>query len=343
MSMIWKRRTAVLFADELIATEVQLKNDVLYIQVSSEADEWSQFALRHYEISFLSPLKYKVLSSQRQLPPEEEPALMILYDRSGVIAMSVVLKNRKEFDFVFSWVKDHFKMHVNVISKNSYLQEKFEQLPLDYLVPKDYYVEGTPQLSESVEKTEEREELGEPESNIPSTLKFKAFQSLSGDLRDNKILISSLNGCQIFSISRRELPFNAAQTEEKRSIETSSLKEFLKGYCLSVFKRTDMKSLLSLAFFYLCLILLQVFGQFQLAVCGLALAFAIVKYDLWAIKKSSIENIQKPVEASPIEELYAKRLVSFGRSEVADFLSVVNRTIRLHAENSPQKNERSTR
>lgn len=331
--MIWKRRTAVLVADELIVTTVQLKNDVLYIQVSNEADEWSQFELRNYEISFLRTFKHKVRLNQRELPPEEQPALMILYDRAGVIAMSVVLKNSKEFEQVFSWVKDHFKMHVNVITKNSYLEDKFEQLTLECLVPPDYFIDGPP-------PPKEKPETEEPIANNCS-VKLKAFQTLSHDIRDKKILINSVNGCQLFKIGRNTELLKPEIPELPKIVPTSVV-EFAKGYGKKLLLEYDFKTLMWIGIFYGCLLMLQVFTPQQLVVCTVAVIFAIAKFDLHLarIREDKVNPAQK--EQKICEELYSKRLVSFSRPEVREYLEAKSKTIRLHA-NKPQPSDKSTK
>ena len=247
--------------------------------------------------------------------------------------MSVVLKNRKEFDMVFSWVKDHFKKHVNVIAKNSYLEDKFERLTLDCLVPTDYFVDGPPQPEEKPKK-EDIETI----TPTPS-VKFKAFQTLSDDLRDKKVLLTSVNGCQLFNIHRQAfLP--EPNVEVAKPTLPTSLVDFAKGYAKKLLMSYDFKTLLSIAFFYGCMLLMQIFTASQLIVFSAAVVFAVIKFDLYLTRARA----EKPSLApdTPPQELYAKRLVSFSRPELKDYLETRTKTIKMHS-NRANPSEKATK
>lgn len=321
MLVPWKRRASVLIGDELIVTKVQMKGEQLMILTNSEDDEWSHFSLRKYEVSFLKTLVYREQTSKVDLPEPEKPALMILYEKSGVIAMSVVLKNFKEMHMLHTSLKHDKNLNVNTIEKNSYLEDKFCGLPLSFLVPHDYFGDESVQQNINMNLIEEK-------SNIHrEPIKMKAFNALTYDLRTRKVLISSVQGNQLFQIRRFDAEPHSLSDLFTTDNMPKSLNEFVTGYVKHIMLMYDFQTLIAIGVFYTCLIFFSVFTLPQLIIFTIALAFGIAKFDLHLARINETRIFQK--KAPSQQELYAKRLVSFSRAELKEYLDERTRKIRL--------------
>lgn len=325
----WRRRTAVLIGDELIVTRVQLSGEnFLILATSGEEEEWSRFSLRQYEVSFLESLKYRAPVASDELLAEDQPCLMILYEKSGVIAMSVVLKDKNEMNLIYNSLKLDDNMHMNIIQKNSYLEDKFSCLPLNYIVPTDYFEDEVPPRPGALQR------VGNEEAAARQPMKFKMYQGLVQDLKSKKILISSVNGSMLFSLNRTEDPFFDPQKSLKDNIN-DSLRSFLKGYIRKVMEEYNYQTVIGMAIFYLFLMFLSVFTLMQLTILTIAIVFAIIKFDMHLIRVKEHQHFMAKTQVC--KELYCKRMVSFSRPEIKDYLEQRTKKIRLHEKTSAKK------
>ncbi len=296
----------MLIGEELIVTRVKLKHENLSILTNSDQNEWSLFSLKEYEISFLKTFKFKH-SADGKKKPEDSPGLMILYEKSGVIAMSVVLKNLKEFDLLYHSLKDLSKVHVNIIEKNSYLEEKLASVGLTDLVPRDYFEETDPGETGTPPTSEEQ----------VSPNKFLAFTELTRTIKEKKVLVDSHRGVQVFEIIRDSANYSASQGVDEDTPEVPhTVWEFLRGYARKLVREYDITSISILFCIYSGLVSLSVFTLPQLIVFSLLLVFAVAKFDLHLAR---IKNNNKKV-VDERKEVYVKQYVPFGREEVADYI-----------------------
>jgi hypothetical protein len=232
---------------------------------------------------------------------------MILYEKSGVIAMSVVLRNLKEFDLLYLTLKDHAKVHVNIIEKNSYLEEKFASLSLSDMVPKDYFEESDPNDVKATPTVEHQ----------VSPNKFNSFVELTRVIKEKKVYIESQEGAQVFEIIRDSATYSATPKENPDAIEVPhTVWEFLQGYARKLVREYDITTISILFCIYTGLVLLSVFTLPQLIVFSLLLVFAVAKFDLHLAR---IKNNHKKV-LDERKEIYVKKYVAFGREEVADYI-----------------------
>jgi len=316
----WSRRTAVLIGDELVITKVRVVHDHLSILVNSEKEEWSEFNLKRYEVSFLKHFKYKLRSGESELPDQEQPALMILYEPSGVIGMSIVLKDHTEMDLLFHDLRSHTTVHTNVIPKNTYVEEKFANLTIDNFLPSDYFDHGY----------KPRDMKGHHHEVPVSSGKFKHLLDLINDIKTKKVFLDWVKGCQVFGVVRCPVEFEQKDTQYVPREMPSSITMFIKGYFKKMWMQYDISAMVTLVFIYSSLVYLSVFTFPQLIVFSICVIFAVAKFDLHLAKIRQAKAIINVKEV----EVYVKKMISFSRPELSEYLSERTKKVRLHAINA---------
>lgn len=346
MLVSWKRRTSVLIGDDLIITRVKLRNDTLHILVNESLNEWSHFSLKKYNVCFMKNLKCKhqipkddILSANQHSSshphghhrhePHQSPALMILYERTGVIAMSIVLKNIAEMELLSKSLEEHSSVSVTLIDKNTYLEEKFINVRITDLLPEDYFQDAK-DTHRSHEASKHNSSQMEYNSNVS---RFQSFLELMSELKTKKVLLNYANGCQIFGFVKNfQHSHEKIKPELSRPEIPSTLLQFLRGYLIKLRNEYDVTTIAALLFLYFILVMLSVFTMAQLLIFTIGVIFAVAKFDLHLhrIKQNRIAaNIhQKPAEI----EAYAKKMISFHREELSEFLKDRFRRIKLSVE-----------
>ena len=221
--------------------------------------------------------------------------------------MSVVLKNLKEFDLLYQTLKDYTKVHVNVIERNSYLEEKLASVSLSDLVPRDYFEEIDPN---------EMQTLPSPKQHVGPN-KLHAFAELAKTIREKKVFVESRAGVQVFEIIRDSANYCANPREDGDTPEVPhTVWEFLSGYARKLVREYDITSISILTCIYAGLVFLSVFTLPQLIVFSLLLVFAVAKFDLHLAR---IKNKNKKT-VDGRKEIFVKKYVAFGQEEIADYI-----------------------